>query len=61
MQIASRGRRAIVGMAIGLTLLGMSGGPAFAHAKAAPTAAMTDPEYKSGTIGQCMRMMAMMT
>lgn len=64
MQIATRGRRTIVGMAIGLTLLGLSTGPALGQAGAAPVLQVAEtpapPAHMDGMVGQCMRMMATM-
>lgn len=64
MQRATRGRRTIVGMAIGLTLLGLGTGSALGQADGTPTppAAGTSapPAHMEGMVGQCMRMMATM-
>ena len=64
MQIATRGRRTIVGIAVGLTLLGLSTGPALGQAGAAPVPQVAEtparPAHVEGMVGQCMRMMATM-
>lgn len=61
---AIRGKRTIVGTVIGVALLGLSTGPALAHADAAPApptvAALSHPANVDGTVGQCMRMMSAM-
>ena len=64
MQKATRGRRVAVGMAIGLTLLGLGTGPALGQADAVPTPRVAGtpapPARVDGMVGQCMRMMATM-
>ena len=64
MQRATRGRRTIVGMAIGLTLLGLGTGPALGQADGTPTPPVAGtpapPAHMDGMVGQCMRMMATM-